>query len=278
VFDVNAVRVAMGLGAKASGLDSTALGYDTTASGACSTASGDETTASGAFSTASGFLSTASGNCSTALGYDITASGFSSIALGYGTIASGDYSTALGYESQATNNDCLVWSDASSWPSASSTNDSSVTMRASGGYRLFSNPGMSAGVSLAPGSTAWATLSDRNAKKDFAPVDSMAILEKLTSLPVTRWHYQWEEANSPLHLGPMAQDFKAAFYPGTDNTTITTLEFDGVELAAIQGLNEKVESGKQKAERRIEKLEIENAELKQSVAELKALVEKLAGK
>jgi len=39
----------------------------------------------------------------------------------------------------------------------------------------------------------------------------------------------------------MAQDFKAAFYPGRDDKSISTLEFDGVELAAIQGLNEKVE-------------------------------------
>jgi len=39
----------------------------------------------------------------------------------------------------------------------------------------------------------------------------------------------------------MAQDFKAAFYPGRDNKCITTLEFDGVELAAIKGLNQKLE-------------------------------------
>jgi len=32
----------------------------------------------------------------------------------------------------------------------------------------------------------------------------------------------------------MAQDFKAAFYPGRDHKSISTLEFDGVELAAIQ--------------------------------------------
>ena len=53
----------------------------------------------------------------------------------------------------------------------------------------------------------------------------------------------------------MAQDFKAAFYRGRDDNVITTLEFNGMELAAIQGLNEKVESGKQIAETRLEKLE-----------------------
>jgi hypothetical protein len=37
-------------------------------------------------------------------------------------------------------------------------------------------------------------------------------------------------------------DFKSAFYPGRDDKSITTLEFDGVELAAIQGLNQKLET------------------------------------
>jgi len=45
-----------------------------------------------------------------------------------------------------------------------------------------------AGVTLAPGATSWATLSDRNAKKDFAPVDIGAVLDKLATVPVEQWH------------------------------------------------------------------------------------------
>ena len=45
----------------------------------------------------------------------------------------------------------------------------------------------------------------------------------------------------------------------------------GVALAAIQGLNEKLEA-------RSQKLEVENAALKQSLAELKQLVQSLAEK
>jgi hypothetical protein len=78
-------------------------------------------------------------------------------------------------------------------------------------------------------------------KKNRAPVDGREILEKLAALPIDRWNYVWEEDAAPPHLGPMAQDFKRAFYPGTDDKTITTLEFDGVALAAIQGLNRKLE-------------------------------------
>ena len=221
----------------------------------------------------------ASGDKSTAMGYQTTASGNSSTAMGWGAAASGNYSTAMGYYASATNTGSFVWSDSSYYPGPTSTNNYSMTMRAAGGYRLFSNAGMTAGVSLAANGTAWAVISDRNVKKDFAPVDSVGILEKLAAMPVTQWHYQWEDAGVTPHIGPMAQDFKAAFYPGTDDKSITTLEFDGVELAAIKGLNEKVEVRSQNAEVRMQNaevrmqtLETENAELKQRLEKLEQLL------
>ena len=66
------------------------------------------------------------------------------------------------------------------------------------------------------------------------------------------------------HLGPMAQDFKAAFFPGRDDKTISTLEADGVALAAIQGLNRKLEE----RDARIAALEKNVAELKELLAEV----------
>ena len=168
-----------------------------------------------------------------------------------------------GHRGHANHSGTFVWGDSTD-ADISSTSSNSVTMRASGGYRLFSNAGASAGVSLAPGGTAWAVISDRDAKKDFAPVDSREILEKLAALPITQWHYRWEESDATPHLGPMAQDFKAAFYPGRDDKSITTLEADGVALAAIQGLNQKLEA--QRAE---------NNDLRRELEELKQLVGKL---
>jgi hypothetical protein len=53
----------------------------------------------------------------------------------------------------------------------------------------------------------------------------------------------------------MAQDFKHAFYPGRDDKSITTLEFDGVELAAIEGLNEKLKEEAKAKDARISDLE-----------------------
>ena len=274
----NDYSTALGNSTMASGDNSTAMGFSTTASGTNSTAMGYNTTASGEASTAMGYSTTASGFAASALGLQANASGYAATALGYYTSASGNYSTALGYYDLDTNTGSFVWSDNSRYPGVTSTNNNSVTMRASGGYRLFSNSGMTAGVRLAPNSTSWAVISDRNAKKDFAAVDSPGILEKLAVMPVTQWRYKWEDETVTPHIGPMAQDFKAAFYPGTDDTSITTLEADGVAFAAIQGLNQKLEARSQELEDRSKQLAAENAELKQSVAELKKLVQSIVDK
>ena len=107
--------------------------------------------------------------------------------------------------------------------------------------------------------------SDRNAKENFAKVQAADVLAKVARLPVTEWNYKNDAATR--HIGPMAQDFYAAFNVGTDERHIAPIDESGVALAAIQGLNQKVEDK-----------DAEIQALKQSVAELKAMVEKLAGK
>jgi hypothetical protein len=115
--------------------------------------------------------------------------------------------------------------------------------------------------------TTWVNGSDRNSKEDFAAVNPREVLAKVSALPITEWKYK-AEADGSKHLGPMAQDFHAAFgLNGPDDKHIATVDESGVALAAIQGLNQKVEEK-----------DAEIQELKQSVAELKAMVEKLAGK
>lgn len=95
--------------------------------------------------------------------------------------------------------------------------------------------------------------SDRNAKENFAPVDPQEILAKVAALPISRWNYK-EDTDNP-HLGPMAQDFKAAFGTGADDRHIATVDADGVALAAIQGLNQKLERENAALKARLEKLE-----------------------
>lgn len=92
----------------------------------------------------------------------------------------------------------------------------------------------------------------------------------MVALPLTEWNYKSDAAIK--HFGPMAQDFHAAFGLGTDDKHISTVDDDGVELAAIQGLNHKVEANGQKTEVIIQELRMENAELKQRLAELERIV------
>jgi hypothetical protein len=95
---------------------------------------------------------------------------------------------------------------------------------------------MSNGAHLTTGG-AWTNASDRNVKTGFAEVDTKAVLEKVAALPITTWSYKTENSDV-RHLGPMAQDFHAAFQLGSDDKSITTVDEGGVALAAIQALKE----------------------------------------
>ncbi len=54
------------------------------------------------------------------------------------------------------------------------------------------------------------------------------------------WNYRSQDA-AIRHIGPVAQDFYAAFGVGEDDRHISTIDADGVALAAIQGLYQVVQ-------------------------------------
>lgn len=79
-------------------------------------------------------------------------------------------------------------------------------------------------------------ISDRALKTDFAPLNTAALLEGVARLPLASWRYRGE-APGVRHLGPMAQDFHAAFgLNGPDDQHIAVVDEGGVALAAIQAL------------------------------------------
>jgi len=59
--------------------------------------------------------------------------------------------------------------------------------------------------------------SDRNLKENFAAVSPRQVLDKVAALPISRWNFKGDAATP--HVGPMAQDFHAAFGVGTDTST-----------------------------------------------------------
>jgi hypothetical protein len=88
--------------------------------------------------------------------------------------------------------------------------------------------------------SSFVTLSDRNAKTEFKPVDGSDILERISKLPITSWTFKSDPNHR--HMGPTAQDFHAAFgLNGDDDTHISLSDSAGVSLAAIRELNKRLQ-------------------------------------
>ena len=104
--------------------------------------------------------------------------------------------------------------------------------------------------------------SDRALKEGFEPVDPCEVLAGLLRLPIERWSYKGEPIR---HLGPMAQDFAAAFGLGADDRHIFVGDAAGVALAAIQALHGLVQA----QATRLEALERELAALLGNAAALR---------
>ncbi|SDL25408.1 tail fiber domain-containing protein [Siphonobacter aquaeclarae] len=262
---------ATGNNTRASGTNSFAANLATTASGSESVAFGNNGTASAdrsfAFNgTASGIGAVAIGSGAQALNDDALAMGPSSFASGLASIvlgpsiargsfgvaiglqnsARGNFSMALGKNARAGHQGSIVISDASagfSSDSAYSTLNNQLTMRFVGGMRLFTTQSMTTGVTISPGGGSWDSVSDRRKKQNFRPVNAEEILRRVSGMPLTSWNYKTQPTGE-RHIGPMAQDFFAAFgHEGIgSDTTINTVDIDGVNMAAIQALHKRTET------------------------------------
>lgn len=225
-------------------------GVDNEASGTSSTvAGGSKNVASGLEATiAGGLLNVASergaavagGTSNTASGLDATVAG------GAGNTASGSRSFAAGRGATALHAGTFVWGDDSAGnTSIASTASNQFLVRAAGGVWLgtTSEPSFVAGRFLNTSTGAylstagaWTNNSDVERKRDLEPVDGRAVLTALVAVPMTEWSYD-DEGEGVRHIGPMAQDFHAAFGLGDSDRHIATVDADGVALAAIQGLH-----------------------------------------
>jgi len=138
-----------------------------------------------------------------------------------------------------------------------------VPKLANGAYPLYvsnkkvgmSQPGITFGVGLAP--------SDSNLKENITPVDGKDVLTRLAGIPVSVWNYKSQDP-SIRHIGPMAQDFQAAFRVGESDRFISMVDSGGVALASIQGLY----SILQEKDREIRDLRRENTELKEEIRDI----------
>jgi hypothetical protein len=224
-------------------------GYENAASGVAGTVAGGQgSSASGDASTvAGGQNNTASGYSSTVAGGQANrASGANStVAGGADNAASGDFSFAAGYRARATTTGTFIWADSRDFNFQPSV-PNFFGVRATGGAGItVAIDGVTGAVTqycnLLPGVASWQCVSDRDAKENFAAVDGRDTLARLAAMPLSSWNFKGSDPALRM-LGPTAQDFYAAFGLGSDDKTIATVNLDGVALAAIQGLNAKVDS------------------------------------
>jgi hypothetical protein len=244
-----------GYGHYASGENATVAGGDSNFStgGWSSIGGGYDNLAQGNYSTVGGGYSNVANDLYTTTGggLDNSASGdYATVGGGQNNIASGNYSVvpggidnrasgagsvAMGSHTRAAHPGSFIFADVDSVNVISTTANNQFIVRAAGGYFLYTNSALSNGCLLAAGGGSWSCGSDRNNKANFGAVDGVAVLDTLMGLPITTWNYTTQDA-AIRHMGPMAQDFYAAFGLGEGETTITGVDADGVALAAIQGL------------------------------------------
>ncbi|HWY78098.1 MAG TPA: tail fiber domain-containing protein [Verrucomicrobiae bacterium] len=223
----------------------------------------------------------------------VTNCDWAAIGGGSGNIVSGSYGAvpgghnnsattsafAAGSGARATTEGTFVWSDSTSvsydpvsYPTPGGGTNS-FNVRATGGLYFVTavnatNGQPTSGMYISAGGSGWNTYSDRNAKTNFASVDGRDILNRLAAIPILRWNYKTQDP-SVQHLGPMAQDFNAAFDLGEGDKSgqkkyIHSLDIDGVALAAIQGLNTELKE----RDAKIQSLERDVADLKSMVKSL----------
>ena len=206
-----------------------------------------------------------------------------SYVMGNHCTAYADYCTVLGNNAQATYGGSFVWADGSVSGNFYNTAYNSFNIRAAGGAYFYTDTEMSSGVTLAAGGSSWSSVSDRNKKENFAEIDGEALLNKIETMPVLTWNYKTQD-DEIRHMGPMAQDFYAAFCLSDDSLRINTVDIDGVNLAAVQALIER----NRQLETRVEALETsgtpyrtssqisdENIRLRSRVERLEQMVEQL---
>src|ERR1017187_3966717 len=211
--------------------NSTMSGFNKTATGGHALAantSGTNNTASGYYA----LFANTNGNNNTASGLDAlyaNTSGGNNTASGYYALfanTSGFGNTAIGFNALSanttgSNNIAMGFQAGQSITTGSSNIDIGNVGLASDANIVRIGTSQTAtylaGTVYANGV---ALTSDRNEKENFQPVDNQSLLAKVASLPVSKWNYK-TDSQSVQHIGPLAQDFQAAFQLSADDKHIS---------------------------------------------------------
>ena len=257
--------------------------YSAIGGGTNNVANGDVSVIAGGYgnTTANGNSTVGGGQYNRALGpYSVVAGGGNNVASGHGSTvvggqnnqALGTYSVVMGVRALATEAamGSFVFSDASGAGNFGSGQPNEFLVAATGGIGMWTQKDYDTGCKIPAGSGTWSCSSSKLVKRDFEAVDPAGILAKVVALPITTWSYRQEvEAR---HVGPTAQDFWSAFGLGRNDGSIAAVDADGVALAAIQGLNAKLEARLAEQGAKLAERDAEVATLRQELAAIRDLL------
>ena len=123
----------------------------------------------------------------------------------------------------------------------------------------------------------WTNSSSRAFKDRFTVLPKKDVVDKIAAMKIQGWYYK---GTSEYHIGPVAEDFYAAFgcgskaVPGDVNRYIATSDVAGVTFIAVQELINTIRDEKQKNQMLME----ENEAMKTMLVNLKTRVEALENK
>ncbi|MBO6516034.1 MAG: tail fiber domain-containing protein [Bacteroidia bacterium] len=277
--------IAFGTKNNAYGQYSFIIGHNSSSLGTNSGVFGEESHVLSGYnhSYAIGYQDTIKGNNAVAIGYRAFAEGTGAVAIGSNVRTNNPYSVAIGnnvyaiadrsvamgsYVSTNFKNGSFIFGDGSVTTITQSPAQHTMTMRFNNGYRLYTKSDLTTGVYMNNGGTSWVSTSDRNMKENFEEINGEEILDKIQALPITQWNYIGNDDDVKF-IGPMAQDFHAAFgLGGSDSLGISTLAYNGINLAAAQALIKRNKD----LEQRVNNQDAEIKALRQELEELKTLI------
>jgi hypothetical protein len=176
---------------------------------------------------------------------------YSMIPGGRGNKTLGTNSFAAGRRAKANHNGSFVWADSKD-ADFSSQRINQFRIRADGGARIDVNDSTwvdirdtsdaydgyiiltSVGARLTRWGYWYGGGREPDNKANLTPSDNQVLLENLSKMPISKWSNKGEQGVK--HIGPTAQDFYNAFGLGVDGKSISSVDPDGVALAAIQEL------------------------------------------
>lgn len=246
VSGTSAYSIAIGASAQSQGANAIAFGRGANVNQPYAMAIGDGTQSQGNAGVAIGKSAYTNGADGIVMGTSAQVQAASGIGIGKSAYVSGAKSIAIGESAQAQGANNIAIGSGIYNGNANTTaigNSSNTSVNFSGAtstsYALMvgTNNTNGNGAYLTKGGT-WTNASDRNLKEEITKLNSGEILDKVAALDITKWKYK---GTDEYHIGPMAQDFYAAFNVGTDDKRISSIDPSGVALIAIQALNDKVE-------------------------------------